>query len=144
MQFRIHNVIHDITGFNNSEFWTLLSIEQCIVTNSEKKVQVSALSEVMHANSTAVSRVLKSLEQKKYVERRTCEKDRRVTYVFITQEGSKAIKQAGEKLDDFFSSVFVNLGDDNLARLTEYMNTLHSMLTKELNERKMKGKEKDE
>lgn len=138
----MHNIIQSITDLKHSEYCTLAAIKYAAVKNNGSKVKVSELSDIMHVNSTAVSRTLRELEQKAFIERHTSEKDRRITYVNITNDGKAALEKAEAQLTDFTSAVFERMGEDNLNRLTAYMNNLYDVMTEEIESRKKKGNDK--
>lgn len=136
-QFRKLNISNLIPGLSHSDFATMLNIACC---KNEEKVTVSMLSKELHVNITAVSRTLKGLEEKGYIERSVNKKDRRIIYVELTEEGIKVLKNAEKTMDDFADAVFSRLGEDNLTQLTTYMNRLYDAAAQEINKRKGKKK----
>lgn len=68
---------------------------------NEEKVKVSTLSERMRINITAVSRTLKVLEKKNYIQRTVSAQDRRITYVELTPEGAEVLAEAEETMNTF-------------------------------------------
>ncbi|MBO5459397.1 MAG: winged helix DNA-binding protein, partial [Lachnospira sp.] len=110
-----------------------------------KQVKVSMLVEELNVNSTAVSRSLKILEEKGYIERIVSKKDRRITYVKLTDAGAEELMKAEKKMDEFAEAVLSNLEEGSLAQLTEIMNQLYNSAVQEINKRKciQKGEEKE-
>lgn len=107
--------------------------------NSDRlKVKVSQVSEKMHQNATAVSRSLKSLEERELIVRTLCNQDRRVTYVDITPKGEEVLKNADQIMDEFTNAIFEKMGDDNLSELTNYLNKLFIIARDEIEKRKQK------
>lgn len=141
-QFRKLNISSMIPELSHSDFATMMSIACCnekCCQNGER-VTVSMLSKELHVNITAVSRTLKGLEEKGYIERSVNKNDRRITYVELTEEGTKVLKNAEETMDDFADAVLSRLGEENLVRLTTYINQLYKVAAQEIDKRKCKRK----
>ena len=68
-QFRKLHMSDLFPNMNHSEFATLMHIGGANKCLNEEKVKVSTLSERMRINITAVSRTLKVLEKKNYIQR---------------------------------------------------------------------------
>lgn len=88
-QFRKLHMSDLFPNMNHSEFATLMHIGGANKCLNEEKVKVSTLSERMRINITAVSRTLKVLEKKNYIQRTVSAQDRRITYVELTPEGQE-------------------------------------------------------
>ncbi|MFY4776792.1 MarR family winged helix-turn-helix transcriptional regulator [Metabacillus sp. RGM 3146] len=71
--------------------------------------------------SGSITYVVDKLEQKGYLARKACDKDRRVTYAHITEEGKKLMEEIfpshQEKIDDIFSV----LSEDEKAQLIQLL-----------------------
>lgn len=65
--------------------------------------------------SGSITYVVDKLEQKGYLARKACDKDRRVTFAHITEEGKKLMEEIfpshEEKIDDIFSVLSVDEKD---------------------------------
>lgn len=88
-QFRKLHMSDLFPNMNHSEFATLMHLGGANKCLNEEKVKVSTLSERMRINITAVSRTLKVLEKKNYIQRTVSAQDRRITYVELTPEGQR-------------------------------------------------------
>ena len=102
-QFRKLHMSDLFPNMNHSEFATLMHI------GGEEKVKVSTLSERMRINITAVSRTLKVLEKKNYIQRTVSAQDRRITYVELTPEGAEVLAEAEETMNTFTAKVLSSL-----------------------------------
>ncbi len=146
-QFRKLHMSSIFPHMNHSEFATMVGISRlskmCFKTGEQ--VKVSMLVEELNVNSTAVSRSLKILEEKGYIERIVSKKDRRITYVKLTDAGAEELMKAEKKMDEFAEAVLSNLEEGSLAQLTEIMNQLYNSAVQEINKRKciQKGEEKE-
>ena len=103
---------------------------------NEEKVKVSTLSERMRINITAVSRTLKVLEKKNYIQRTVSAQDRRITYVELTPE---VLAEAEETMNTFTAKVLSSLKKEDVIRLTALMNQLYEASEAEIEKRKKKG-----
>lgn len=145
-QFRKLHMSSICSHMNHSEFATMVATVRCseMCSKAGEEVKVSMLVEELNVNSTAVSRTLKILEEKGYIERFISKKDRRITYVRLTDEGKLVLKEAEKEIDEFAEAVIKNMGEANLAQLTKSMNELYNAAAYEINKRKCrkKGEEK--
>ena len=93
------------------EYIILSKIDMCITEDVLEYVNVTQLSEKLGVSMPAVSRVLKSLEGKRYIERNVDIFCRRNTRVKITKEGKKELLKCQHNLDKFFSEIFSDLDE---------------------------------
>ena len=82
------------TGLRKSEF-VMLEIIERENGNREQGVLASDIAKRLRITAPAVSKMLRSMEEKGYVERRVDEKDRRNTRVSITPDGKEAERKRG-------------------------------------------------
>ena len=134
-QFRKLHMSDLFPNMNHSEFATLMHIGGA----NEEKVKVSTLSERMRINITAVSRTLKVLEKKNYIQRTVSAQDRRITYVELTPEGAEVLAEAEETMNTFTAKVLSSLKKEDVIRLTALMNQLYEASEAEIEKRKKKG-----
>lgn len=99
---------------------------------AEHGVGISELTEYMHALPPAVSRTIRTLEQKGYVRRFVNEKDRRNTMVEITESGQRILQESNDIVNDFTGRVFARTDKEELARLIRYINETYMLATEEL------------
>ena len=82
-----------------------------VIQSLERKgiqVKVSDLSDAMELPRPGVTRTVKEMEEKGYLQKIASEEDGRVTYISITDEG----KKLSQKYDqDYFSELACSLGD---------------------------------
>ncbi|WP_019243593.1 MULTISPECIES: MarR family winged helix-turn-helix transcriptional regulator [Bacillus] len=64
--------------------------------------------------SSSITYVVDKLEDKGFVARRACPKDRRVTYASITEEGKAFIEEAFPKHKKTIETIFENLSQEEL------------------------------
>ena len=146
--FSIFNRFHHLKissilpGVSSVEMGTLKTIEHC---RKEKemdakvtgvKVKVSEVVRYMRVAAPAVSRTLRSLEEKNYVERMVCEGDRRNVYVRVTEEGKEILNECNRILSELLKSVTEKMGEEDMNRLIGYLNKLEQ--TAELERRQLK------
>lgn len=89
----------------------------------------------------AVSKMLRSMEEKGYVERRVDEKDRRNTRVSITPDGKEAEQQVRRQMQEFITGVIERLGEERTKELIHLMNRYTEIMQEENQNRKRKKQE---
>ena len=99
------------TGLRKSEF-VMLEIIERENGNREQGVLASDIAKRLRITAPAVSKMLRSMEEKGYVERRVDEKDRRNTRVSITPDGKEAEQQVRRQMQEFITGVIERLGEE--------------------------------
>lgn len=115
---------------------TLMAIAQFKCKNPEEGYTISDLAKCMHTKSSAVSRTLKSLEDKGLIERNVNKADRRITYVDITEKGKETLEACKKTMDDFADAVITKMNERDMERLIEYLDELYQVSRMELELRK--------
>lgn len=72
-------------------------------------VRLSDIRDTFCISSAAVSQAANTLEQKQFIKRNYQKEDRRVVYVRITEEGTRAMQRCMRRAGDFFVKVFDKL-----------------------------------
>ena len=90
----------------------------------------------MRVAAPAVSRTLRSLEEKNYVERMVCEGDRRNVYVRVTEEGKEILNECNRILSELLKSVTEKMGEEDMNRLIGYLNKLEQTAELEIEKRR--------
>ena len=98
----------------------------------------------MQAPAPAVSRGLRSLEARKLIIRRVDEKDRRNTFVELTEEGIELTKHIELVMTDFADAVFERVGAESFAQLNQSMRILVDASQAEIESLKYKKTQKGE
>lgn len=146
--FSIFNRFHHLKlssilpGVSAVEMGTLKTIEHC---RKEKKVSagetgakvtVSEVARYMRVAAPAVSRTLRTLEEKAYVERMVCEGDRRNVYVRVTDAGKDILNECNRILSELLESVTEKMGEEDMNRLIGYLNKLEQTAELEIEKRR--------
>lgn len=143
-RFRHLKISSILPGISMAEMGTLRTIEHCRREKGENaKVTVSEVARFMRVATPAVSRTLRSLEEKDFAERMACEGDRRNVYVRVTARGKEILKECDEILSDLIQAVTEKMGDDDMERLIGYLNKLEQTAEMEIEKRKFSGTERE-
>lgn len=129
------------TGLRKSEF-VMLEIIERENGNREQGVLASDIAKRLRITAPAVSKMLRSMEEKGYVERRVDEKDRRNTRVSITPDGKEAEQQVRRQMQEFITGVIERLGEERTKELIHLMNRYTEIMQEENQNRKRKKQEK--
>ena len=110
--------LREHAGINQSLFEGLLRIER-----SGGQLSMGELAEQVALTSGGVTRMVARLVDAGYAERRSCETDRRVHYVGITEEGSAVLSHALaihlEDLERHFTSKLSDVERDTIVAVME-------------------------
>lgn len=99
---------------------------------SEQEVQVSRLVANLRVLPPAVSRTLKGLEARGYIERFVNPGNRRNTYVRLTEAGRNVLRESEEIMETFAENVFARTDEEDLKRVCEYLYQLYDAANEEI------------
>ncbi len=116
------------------EYVVLLKIEEYLEENDAKFVNVTKLSELLSVSTPAVSRVLKSLESKKYIARNIDVFCRRNTKIKITELGKKELAEDNNRLNQIFDSYFLGLPSEEQEVLINSIEKMYKVFNEKLKE----------
>ena len=102
-----------LTGVSEIEFKTMSAISK------SGDVKVSDIARYLELSAPAVSRTMKSLEEKEYIERHTDKQDRRNTFVMLTTKGEEQQKTWMKSFEEFSEAIFARLGDEKSNKMLE-------------------------
>lgn len=105
-----------LTGISEIEFKTMSAISRI---SKSGDVKVSDIARYLELSAPAVSRTMKSLEEKEYIERHTDKQDRRNTFVKLTAKGEEQLKAWMKIFEEFSEAIFARLGDEKSNQLLE-------------------------
>lgn len=145
--FRAMNQFHKLKF---SDMMQNMSKADFIVMNvimnkgKDDKMTISELAAIARMLPSAISRTLKGLEEKGYVERTINKQDRRNTYVELTEEGKKQTREVRQAMRDFGKTVMAKLDEQEMNQLILYLNNIYSIAEKELEARKIRDRKERE
>lgn len=96
------------------EFQTMFSLRSLIEEEKTDAIPVSHLLEKNNTSPQAMSKMLKTLETKGYVERHTSPANRRNTLVTITEQGQMLLKVTEENATNFVAELTEKIGVDKM------------------------------
>lgn len=131
------DLVPDITKL---EGMTMAAIKHCSGEMGKEELTVSELTAKLKAKGPAVSRTLKTLEDKGYIERDVNKADRRNTYVKLTASGKQKMAECEQIMNSFAHAVISKIDRDDMERLIGCMNELYEASREEIEDRKMRQK----
>lgn len=108
------------------------------------KITISELASRAKMLPSAISRTLKGLEERGYVERNVNKNDRRNTYVELTEAGRQLTEEARQTMSDFGKSVMSQVDEADMKRLISYLDNIYHIAEKEIENRKWKDRKEKE
>ena len=136
-QFRKLKFSDMFPDISRAEFFTMSMIMD---KGEEGKVTISGLAAQAHVLPPAMSRTLRGLENKGYVERNVNKNDRRNTYVELTETGKEITLRTRETMCAFGRAVMEQVDEEEIKRLTAYLNHIYVIAEKEIETRKSEGR----
>lgn len=89
---------------------------------------VQKVAEQILVTSGTITYIINKLQEKGLVERRKCEKDKRVFYVSLTEKGSTLIQEIMQEHKLFIDSVFQNIDDETKEQTVKNLFHLYKMM----------------
>ena len=131
------DLVPDITKL---EGMTMAAIKHCSGEKGKEELTVSELTAKLKAKGPAVSRTLKTLEDKGYIERDVNKADRRNTYVKLTISGKQKVEEYEQIMSSFAHAVIAKIDRDDMEQMIECLNELYEASREEIADRKMRQK----
>lgn len=95
-------------------------------------VNVTSLSEVLGVSTPAVSRILRSLEEKGFIKRITNSKNRRETYISLTETGREIYLRDRETASLLYKAVEDKMGKEEIRELVRLSLSFNSIMCEEI------------
>ena len=131
------DLVPDITKL---EGMTMAAIKHCSGEKGKEELTVSELTARLKAKGPAVSRTLKTLEDKGYIERDVNKADRRNTYVKLTASGEQKREECEQIMNSFAHAVISRIDRDDMEQMIDFLNELYEASREEIEDRKMRQK----
>lgn len=127
---KVHTMFH---GVSKMEFYTLEQLHrQRSLHPDAEGMHVSGLAGRIHASPSAVSRMLRGLEEKELVKRSVDPKDRRNTYISLTEKGEMVCERSKTRMQAFAQAVIEDMGEENVQQFITLLNRLVDSAEKEI------------
>lgn len=108
------------------------------------QITISELASRAKMLPSAISRTLKGLEERGYVERNVNKNDRRNTYVELTDAGKLVTEEARKTMAEFGKSVMAQVDEEDMKRLISYLDNIYRIAEKEIETRKRQDRKEKE
>lgn len=96
-----------------SEFFLLVTVEEYCESN-EKGIKPSELAEMLDLSLPAVSKQIKAVEDKGYIERRYCTDDKRMVYITISPKGKELLDKGKEERNREIEMLIEHMGEEKV------------------------------
>ena len=139
--YKINKLLASLTSRSelyHGEFMMLAVIDRKMEENNRKGakkigVRVGDIVKSLHGTKSATSKMLRTLEEKEYIERTTSPNDRRSVYIQLTDKGEKLITKNKHMMEQFTMEVVEELGIQKWNELIDLLNNLYSIMNNKIN-----------
>ena len=129
-RLRLDPLFHDIS---EGEFAVLQKIYRHTEEYPDaEEISVSEIAFPLGVTSPAISRMVRVLEKKNYVQRLESRRDRRHTLLRLTDEGEAVRKNTFSVLKEYFRRVSEHMGQKRMAELSRLSEQLYAVMEEEL------------
>lgn len=119
------------TGISKMEFFALQAIGGYQQKTGLSGIYVSELAKNLRIASSQTSRMLRGLEERRLIGRQIDDRDRRNTYVFLTEEGRQVCKETQDSMKCFMKRVLQSMGEERVEELISLCNELADVMEQE-------------
>lgn len=124
------NIFRDISKADGMVVMAIFHKEMCC--GGKDGVKISELADMLHVSTPSMSRTIGHLEEKGLVVRTVDHKDRRNTYVSLSEEGHRISRENAGRLHTLMRRVTERYGEDKIELLTRYLDELHVIIRDEV------------
>ena len=117
-------------GVSRSEFAMLHMIHN--KKDERGKLTLSELAAFLEVSLPAVSRMIKTLEDKKYIVKSPSEKDRRISYVSLSSEGEALYEMCAERMRRIRDRTVEAMGREDMIQMLGLFQRFFEIFGKEL------------
>lgn len=128
------NVVPE-TGISKMEFFALQAIGGYQQQTGLPGIYVSEVAHNLRIASSQTSRMLRSLEERNLIGRQVDDRDRRNTYVFLTEEGKEVCQRTQVFIKSYMERVLKSMGEERVEELIRLCNELADVMEKEAGNR---------
>ena len=129
-KFKQLNVAEKLNLIPQSEMMAMKVIQK--LSGEGKKYGVSEIAKYLSISPPAISRTIKKLREKQYVECLTDETDRRNTYIQISEKGRAALEADSARVREFMQSALSHLKKEEIDQFYDLFNKIYDSMKQEL------------
>lgn len=118
-------------GISKMEFFALQTIKGCQRQTGLPGIYVSEVAQNLRIASSQTSRMLRGLEERNLIGRKVDDRDRRNTYVFLTEEGAEICEQAQAAITSYMRRVLESMGEERMEELINLCDELADVMERE-------------
>lgn len=118
------NLSNMFSGISHGEFAVMATLERYCEQQGGEGARASVLAKLVESSPQALSRTLRGLEQKGYIERRVDHRDRRNACICLTEAAHDVMEKRKRQLQSMFEQVVVQMGEDEIRELIALLNRL--------------------
>lgn len=125
---------HAISRMYNSyaaQFDMTMAIGYVLLNIDKNGTPATKIAPALGLEPRSLTRMLKSLEDKKWIRRETDEDDRRVVKVYLTEEGKRKRDRARSGVITFNNLIYEKIGEDKLQTFFEVMEQISKVVDSE-------------
>lgn len=131
VDYHIKSGWHAISRMYNSfaaPFDMTMAIGYVLLNIDKKGTPATKIAPALGLEPRSLTRMLKSLEDKKWIRRETDEEDRRIVKVYLTEEGKRKRDIAREGVLTFNNAIYEKIGSEKLEIFFEVMQKISEVV----------------
>lgn len=125
-----HRKSDELRQLHTGEYAALKTIYRLREFEGEDSIGVktSDIGKCLFMKKPATSKMLNNLEDKGYINRFSNKKDRRVTYVDLTEKGVELLEKHHEQMIDYTNQIIEKMGEEDVEELIRLLNKLSDVI----------------
>jgi len=125
MENHVINLLNDANICISKQQWIVLNL-----INTQNGISQKELAQFINRDKTSVTRFLKTMLKKEFIEKRVCKKDKRISELYITEEGLKVMRKATPIIREFALSFQEELTGEEIQNTIKVLQKIQNKIKK--------------
>ena len=115
-------------GISHGEFLVMVSLDRHAELHDGEGMRAAQLAQYVKASPQALSRTLRSLEEKGFIERKADPTDRRHTCISLTEAAQDTIRAGQQRMKHIFDQAITQMGEENVRTMVSLVNQMSDIM----------------
>jgi DNA-binding MarR family transcriptional regulator len=123
--FKINKIANQVNSTFNQMLQPFdIALEQRVtldIIKHEKDITLTKISHILSKDKTTISRTLRTLEKKGFIQKNDNSKDKRVSFIELTKRGEEVLSDTEEITNSFRNALLSEMDNDEAQKLFELL-----------------------
>lgn len=115
-------------GISHSEFLAMVSLNRHAELHDGEGMRAAQLAQNVKASPQALSRTLRSLEEKGFIDRKADPTDRRHTCISLTEAAQDTMRAGQQRMKHMFDQAITRMGEEDVRTMISLVNRMSDIM----------------